>query len=71
MFRLECHPSDFRKETWARAAVVQLDTLGDAGEEEGHAVVVEGGAELAHGGVDGVEDLVCILEGFYSCSSGC
>lgn len=42
--------------------MVELDTLGNAGEEEGHAVVVERGAELAHGGVDGVEYVVCILE---------
>lgn len=43
--------------------VVKSHARGDGSQEKGHAVVVEGGAPLAHGRMDGVEDMKGILFG--------
>lgn len=44
-------------------AVVQLGAGRHGGEEEGHAIVVQGRAPLAHGIVGGVEDAGGVLAG--------
>lgn len=44
-------------------AVVEGHARGHGGQEQGHAVVVEGGAPLAHGRVNGVEYLEGIVFG--------
>jgi hypothetical protein len=46
---------------WAMGAMVEGYAGWDGREKEGHAVVVEGGAPLAHGRVNRVEDLKGIL----------
>jgi hypothetical protein len=43
--------------------MVELRSCRHARQKEGHAVVVPGSAPLSHGGVDGVEDVVGIVEG--------
>jgi len=61
MFGLESQPLGTVHAVWTVCAMVELSILWDVGYEERHAVMVQGRSELAHGAVDGVEDVIGIL----------
>lgn len=46
-------------------AMIELRAGGYRGQEEGHAVVVEGGAPLSHGRVDGIKDVISIADSWF------
>lgn len=48
VLRVKCHPSDIDESIRVRGSVIEGCSFGDGGEEEGHAIMIEGGAPLAH-----------------------
>ena len=58
MLRLEGQPFCAIDAVWATGAMIQLYAFGYGCNEDGHAIVVQRGAELSHGAVYGVEYMI-------------
>lgn len=62
MFRFKGEPLGALDRLGTVSTVVQLRSLGHRGQEEGHAVVVQGGTPLSHGRVNRIEDVVGVVQ---------